>query len=68
MHSKGLWKMSPDDLRTARRALGLSQRGLAEALRLGAHGGQTVSEWERGVRPVPGPAQVAIEGLLERVK
>ena len=60
--------MSPDDLRAARRTLGLTQPQLAQALRLGSRGGQTVSDWERGKRPVPGPAQVAIEGMLERMK
>ncbi len=58
--------MTPSDLRTARRALGLSQHGLAEALRMGKHGHQTVSAWERddNVRGVPGPVQIAVECLM----
>ncbi len=58
--------MSPADLRTARKALGLTQKGLAEALRMGTHGWQTISKWERDGSTVPGPVSVAIEGLLER--
>jgi transcriptional regulator with XRE-family HTH domain len=57
--------MTPDNLRTARKALGLTQRGLAEALRMGKWGWQTISKWENGSVPVPGPAQVAIEMLLK---
>jgi len=58
--------MTPADLRTARRALGLSQHGLAEALRMGKHGHQTVSKWEAddNARGVPGPVQVAVECLM----
>lgn len=48
-------------LRSARERLGLSQAGLAERLRCGV---QTVSEWERGLRAVPGPAAVAVELML----
>jgi len=44
--------------------LGLTQHGLAEALLMGAHGWQTVSAWERGKRPVPGPVIIAMEHLL----
>ncbi len=58
--------MTPANLRTARRALGLSQHGLAEALRMGKHGHQTVSAWERddNARGVPGPVQIAVECLM----
>lgn len=58
--------MNPDELRTARKALGLTQHGLAEALRMGKWGWQAVSKWENGSTPVPGPVQVAIESLLEK--
>ncbi len=59
--------MTPADLRTARKRLGLSQHALAEALRMGTHGHQTISAWEAdaNTRGVPGPVQVAIEALLE---
>ena len=60
--------MSPADLLAARKRLGLSQAGLAEALRLGANGGRTVRRWEAGDVPVTGPVSVAIECLLAKVQ
>ncbi len=60
--------MTPDALRKARKRLGLSQAGLAEALRMGANGGRTVRRWELGEMPVTGPASLAIELMLERAK
>ncbi len=57
--------MTPAELRTARKALGLTQKGLAEALRMGVHGWQTISKWENDGSVVPGPVSVAIE-LMER--
>ncbi len=64
-NQRGL-NLTPSDLRTARKRLGLSQHGLAEALRMGKHGHQTVSAWERddNARGVPGPVQIAVEGML----
>lgn len=56
--------MTPSDLRTARKTLGLTQHALAEALRMGKWGWQTISKWENGDTPIPGPAQVAVESLL----
>lgn len=56
--------MTPADFRAARSSLGLTQHELAEALRMGKWGFQTVGKWERGEQPVPGPAQVALECLL----
>lgn len=56
------------DVRAAREFLGLSARGLAEALRLGKDGGRTVRRWESGEVAITGPAQVAIELLLEQNK
>lgn len=54
-----------DDVRAAREAMGLSQRQLAERLRLGGPSGwQSVSAWERGARIVPGPVAVAMELML----
>lgn len=58
--------MTPEELREARRKLGLSAAGLARLLRLGANGGRTVRRWEAGDSQIPGPAQVAIELLLGR--
>ena len=57
--------MTTADFRAARKALGLTQHGLAEALRMGKHGWQTISAWENGKSPIPGPVQVAIQCLLD---
>jgi transcriptional regulator with XRE-family HTH domain len=59
--------MTPPDLRTARKALGLTQHGLAKALRMGAHGWQSISRWEQDGGTIPGPAQIAVESLLARL-
>lgn len=56
--------MSADDIKSARQRLGLTQQGLAEALRLGPNGERTVRRWEQGDVPVTGPASVAIEYML----
>ncbi len=58
--------MTPHDLRAARKRLGLTQNGLAEALRMGKWGWQTISKWENENGKVPGPVEVAVEGMLER--
>lgn len=57
--------MTPDQLRTARKRLGLTQHALAGALRMGKHGWQTISAWENGKTPIPGPVQIAVLCLLE---
>lgn len=56
--------MTPAEIRAARKILGLSQSGLAEALRLGPNGERTIRRWEQGDIAVTGPASVAIELLL----
>lgn len=56
--------MTPSEVKAARKALGLTANGLAEALRLGKNGGRTVRRWESGETPISGPAQVAIEMML----
>ncbi len=53
-------------LRAARQRLELSAEGLAARLRLGNNGGRTVRRWEAGEVPISGPAQVAVEFLLNR--
>jgi transcriptional regulator with XRE-family HTH domain len=59
--------VTPGELKAARKTLGLSQSGLAEALRLSpANGDRTIRLWETGGNTIPGPAQVAVECLLER--
>lgn len=62
-HARG--GVTPADLRTARKRLGLTQHGLAKALRMGKNGYQSISRWETDGNTVPGPAQVAIEHLLK---
>lgn len=58
--------MTPADLRTARKSLGLTQKGLAEALRMGKHGWQAISKWERDDfnGSIPGPVTLALECLI----
>jgi DNA-binding transcriptional regulator YiaG len=56
--------LSPADLRAARKRLGLTQHGLAGALRMGKNGWQSVSRWEQDESTIPGPVQVAVEMLL----
>ena len=56
--------MTPPEIKAARKALGLTAKALAIALRLGANGGRTVRRWESGETPISGPAQVAIEMML----
>lgn len=57
--------MTPADLRTARKTLGLTQHGLAKALRMGKSGWQSVNRWEKDGGTVPGPVQVAVEYMLK---
>lgn len=58
--------MTPIDFRNARKALGLSQKEMAKALRMGTHGWQSISKWESDSfeGSIPGPVQVAMECLL----
>lgn len=56
--------MTPHEVRAARQSLGLTQSGLAKALRLSADGKRAVRAWEAGERPISGPASVAIEAML----
>ena len=58
--------MTPTDLRAARKALGLTQNGLAEALRMSEkNGGRSVRIWETEGNTVPGPVQVAVEFMMK---
>lgn len=54
--------MTPHEFKAARLALGLNQRQMAEALRVG--GEAVIRSWESGRRPISGPAQVAVEIML----
>ena len=55
--------MTPAQFQAHRKALGLTQHALAEALGMGTHGWQSVSEWENGKRPIPGPVAIAVNCL-----
>jgi DNA-binding transcriptional regulator YiaG len=59
--------VTPDDLKAARTALGLTQHALARELRMGKSGWQSVNAWEKGHRAIPGPAQVAIQLMLKEI-
>jgi DNA-binding transcriptional regulator YiaG len=57
--------MTPAELKSARKRLGMTQRQLAEALRLkGKDPTATVRAWENERRPITGPVQVAVELML----
>jgi len=58
--------MSPKEFREARKRLGLSQKALGKALKMGRWSHQTLSAWEADDRgpPVPGPVIVAVEYML----
>jgi hypothetical protein len=62
----GAW--TPEQFRAAMDQLGMSIWGMSEALRLGRYGNQMVSKWARGIRPIPGPVQVAVELMLEQAE
>lgn len=56
--------MTGQEFLEARTKLGKSQRAMAAALKMGAHGWQSISSWENGHSPVPGPVQVAVEHMV----
>lgn len=57
---------TPAALYKARKALEMTQAELAEALRLKNNGERTVRRWEKGEVEISGPAQIAIEWLLQQ--
>lgn len=57
--------MTAQEVRAARRALGMTQDQLANALRMGGDGKRAVRRWEAGDRHISGPASVAIKFMLE---
>lgn len=61
--------MTPADFRAARKGLGMTQKQLAEALRMGRHGWQTISKWESDdyAGTIPGPVQIALEHIAHCV-
>jgi DNA-binding transcriptional regulator YiaG len=54
--------MTPQELRAARDAFGLSAEGFARLVRV--ESGRTVRRWEAGDREIPGPVVVIVEALL----
>lgn len=50
--------MTPAELKSARRALGLSAEGFARVV--GVESGRTVRRWEAGDRDIPGPVKVLV--------
>lgn len=56
--------MTPTELRDARKALGLTQKGLARALGMGRWGWQSISAMEGGRQPVSDRTAAAINALL----
>jgi len=53
--------MTKEDVKRIRIKLGMNQRELAHAIRLGLNGDRTIRRWEGGFIPVPGPASLALE-------
>jgi len=58
--------MAPEEMKRIRRHLGLTQRQLAEALKLGADGGRRIRRWEDGEIEISGPAAVAMKLMEEK--
>lgn len=54
--------LTPADLKSARRAFGLSAEGFARLV--GVESGRTVRRWEAGDRDIPGPVVVIVRALL----
>lgn len=57
--------MTAKEFKRARKKLGLSAAGMARALKLESKwSDRTIRYWEAGTYPVPGPIEVAVNGLL----
>lgn len=54
--------MTPEHLRAARAALGLSAEGFARLVRV--ESGRTVRRWEAGERDIPGPVVALTEAIM----
>ncbi|PYJ10759.1 MAG: hypothetical protein DMF06_04980 [Verrucomicrobia bacterium] len=58
--------LTPEQVREARAALGMTQQQLADALLLDSkYSRDTVRNWENGNRRCPGPESVAIQLMLK---
>jgi DNA-binding transcriptional regulator YiaG len=57
--------MTGDDIKAARRRLGMTQAQLAAALKMSApNGARRVRAWEQGSIEISGPAEVALRLML----
>jgi DNA-binding transcriptional regulator YiaG len=57
--------MTPKEVAAARAGLGMTLEQLADALRLDRpYGKDVVRSWEKGRRPISGPAAVALRYML----
>lgn len=55
--------MTPEELKSARLALGLSAGGFASWVNVAD--GRTVRRWEAGDRDIPGPVKVLVKAAME---
>jgi len=55
--------MTPDELKSIRRSLGLTADAFAALVRVA--NGRTVRKWEAGDRDIPGPVTVLAEGIRD---
>lgn len=55
--------MTPAKFKRGRKVLGLSQKGLAEVLKIKSD--RTIRKWEAGERAIPGPAVVLMTYWLQ---
>ena len=61
--------MTPKQLKSARKKLGLSARGLARELGMtGMWDDRSVRRWESGQHPVPEDVATKVKGMLECLK
>lgn len=60
--------MKPDEIRNARKSLGLSQHGLADAMAMGKWGFQSIGKWERGEKPMPAHYALIVKMLLQKAR
>jgi DNA-binding transcriptional regulator YiaG len=59
-------KLTPDEVLAARKALGLTQQGLADVLLLESKQSKdTVRSWEKGRRPCGGPESIALTLMVK---
>jgi DNA-binding transcriptional regulator YiaG len=55
--------MTPEELKLARHALGLSAERFASLVNV--QSGRTVRKWEAGDRDIPGPVSVLTQAIME---